>query len=45
MEKAITKAKHLSVDKRKLFYQSKYDYYKKVNNVAYAPPQFLDSKQ
>ena len=22
-----------------------YDYYKKVNNVAYAPPQFLDSKQ
>lgn len=22
-----------------------YDYYKKVNNVAYAPPQFMDSKQ
>ncbi len=22
-----------------------YDYYKKVSNVAYAPPQFLDSKQ
>ena len=33
MEKAITKAKHLSVDKRKLFYQSKYDYYKKVNRT------------
>lgn len=22
-----------------------YDYYKKVNNTAYAPPQFMDSKQ
>ncbi len=22
-----------------------YDYYKKVNNVNYAPPQFMDSKQ
>ena len=22
-----------------------YDYYKKVNNVAYAPPQFMDSKK
>lgn len=22
-----------------------YDYYKKVNNVGYAPPQFMDSKQ
>lgn len=33
MEKNITKAKHLSVDKRKLFYQSKYNYYKKINRT------------
>lgn len=33
MEKAITKAKHLSIDKRKKFYQSKYDYYRKVNRT------------
>lgn len=25
--------------------KSAYDYYKKVNNVGYAPPQFMDSKQ
>ena len=33
MEKAITKAKYLSIDKRKAFYQSKYDYYKAVNRT------------
>lgn len=25
--------------------KSAYDYYKKVNHVGYAPPQFMDSKQ
>lgn len=25
--------------------KSAYDYYKRVNNVGYAPPQFMDSKQ
>ena len=33
MDKAITKAKHLSKDKREAFYQSKYDYYKNFNRT------------
>ena len=33
MENTVTKAKQLSKDKRKKFYQSKYEYYKKVNRT------------
>jgi hypothetical protein len=33
MEKTNTKAKHLSLEKREQFYQSKYEYYKDFNRI------------
>lgn len=44
IEKYFTKEKAKLQENRKTS-KAAYDYYKRVNNIAYAPPQFMDSKQ